>query len=77
VGDGRGHLGIWGVADASQFHLSHGEWIDLLMNDGFEIKSLEVQAPVSADTHPHCAYVTADWGRQWPAEEIWVVHKPA
>ena len=55
-----------------EYHLSHGEWIRLLGANGFEILDLiEVQAPAGAQTHEHYDYVTAGWGRKWPAEEIW------
>jgi SAM-dependent methyltransferase len=55
-----------------EFHLAHGEWIDLLRANGFEIERLiEVQAPAAAETHDRYAYVTAEWARKWPSEEIW------
>ena len=55
-----------------EYHLAHGDWIRLLRANGFEILDLiEIQAPADAATHEHYAYVTADWGRKWPAEEIW------
>jgi ubiquinone/menaquinone biosynthesis C-methylase UbiE len=55
-----------------EYHLPHGEWIRLLRANGFEILDLiEVQAPPGAETDPRYDYVTADWARQWPAEEIW------
>jgi SAM-dependent methyltransferase len=56
-----------------EFHLGHGEWIDLLRANGFEIERLvEVQAPADAETHSYYSYVTADWAKKWPTEEIWV-----
>ena len=59
-----------------EFHLPHGEWIDVLRANGFEIERLvELQAPADAKTHEYYAYVTADWARKWPAEEIWVARK--
>lgn len=59
-----------------EFHLGHGEWVRLLRASGFEIENLvEIQAPADAETHPVYDYVGADWGRQWPAEEIWVARK--
>jgi SAM-dependent methyltransferase len=55
-----------------EYHLPHGEWIRLLRANGFEILDLiEIQAPADAETHDHYAYVTADWARKWPSEEIW------
>ena len=59
-----------------EFHLGHGEWIDLLRANGFEIERLvEIQAPPEAETHPYYAYVSAEWAKRWPAEEIWVARK--
>ena len=56
-----------------EFHLAHGEWIDLLRANGFEIERLaELQAPADAETHGYYSYVTADWAKRWPTEEIWV-----
>ena len=59
-----------------EFHLPHGEWIDLLRANGFSIERLvEIQAPADAVTHEQYNYVTADWARKWPCEEIWVARK--
>jgi SAM-dependent methyltransferase len=66
----------WPGEQGVNFHLAHGEWIDVLRANGFEIERLvELQAPESAETHPYYNYVTADWARKWPAEEIWVARK--
>jgi SAM-dependent methyltransferase len=59
-----------------EYHLPHGEWIRLLRGHGFEIEALhELQAPPEATTHEQYGFVTADWGRRWPAEEIWRARK--
>jgi SAM-dependent methyltransferase len=59
-----------------EFHLSHGEWIDLLRANGFEVERLvELRAPEGAETHTYYDFVSADWARKWPAEEIWVARK--
>lgn len=59
-----------------EFHLAHGEWIALLRANGFEIERLvEIQAPAGAETHSRYDYVTAEWARKWPCEEIWVARK--
>jgi SAM-dependent methyltransferase len=59
-----------------EFHLGHGEWIRLLRATGFEILDLiEIQAPVDAETHEYYDFVTADWARKWPSEEIWKARK--
>ena len=33
--------------------------------------AVEIQAPADAETHQRYDYVSADWSRKWPAEEIW------
>jgi SAM-dependent methyltransferase len=59
-----------------EYHLPHGEWVRRLRGNGFEILDLiEIQAPADAETHERYDYVTAEWARQWPAEEIWVARK--
>ena len=59
-----------------EFHLAHGDWIRLLRASGFEILDLvELQAPPDARTHEYYDYVTADWARRWPSEEIWKARK--
>ena len=64
--------------DGIEFHLPHGERIRNLRRHGFEIEDLiEVQAPATAETHPYYSYVTAEWARKWPCEEIWVARKRA
>lgn len=57
-----------------EFHLPHGEMIRLLRDSGFDIEDLvEVQIPEDATTsYP---YVSPDWARRWPAEEVWKVRK--
>jgi SAM-dependent methyltransferase len=59
-----------------EFQLGHGEWIDILRRNGFEIERLvEIQAPADAATHEYYSYVSVEWARQWPCEEIWVARK--
>ena len=59
-----------------EFHLPHGEWIEVLRASGFSIERLvEIQAPPDAVTHEHYNYVTAEWARKWGCEEIWVARK--
>jgi len=59
-----------------EFHLAHGDWIRLLRGAGFTVEDLiELQAPPDARQHVFYDLVTPAWGRQWPAEEIWVARK--
>jgi SAM-dependent methyltransferase len=65
-------LGEQGV----EYHLPHGRWIELLRREGLEIEALhELQAPADARDPLYHDYVTAEWARQWPCEEIWVARK--
>ncbi|MBA2462168.1 MAG: class I SAM-dependent methyltransferase [Actinobacteria bacterium] len=65
-----------GVDDGVEYHLSHGDWIRVLRENGFEILDLiEIQAPAEAETHAQYDFVTADWARKWPSEEIWRARK--
>jgi SAM-dependent methyltransferase len=59
-----------------EFHLAHGAWIDLLREHGFEVERLiELQAPEDAEDPGYYTFVTAEWARRWPSEEIWVARK--
>jgi SAM-dependent methyltransferase len=66
----------WPDTGGIEFHLGHGDWIDLLRANGLEVERLvELYAPDDADTHGYYDFVTAEWARKWPAEEIWVARK--
>jgi len=66
----------WPTEEGVEFHLAHGEWIDVLRANDLGVERLvELQAPPSAELHHYYDYVTPEWGRQWPAEEIWVARK--
>jgi SAM-dependent methyltransferase len=59
-----------------EFHVAHGERIDLLRANGFEVERLvELYAPDTATDHEYYDFVSADWARRWPAVEIWVARK--
>jgi len=71
-------LGRWegGSDEGVDFQLSHGDWIRVLRSNGFSIERLvELRAPDGAQRHPYYADFDVTWGRQWPAEEIWVARK--
>jgi SAM-dependent methyltransferase len=66
----------WEDTGEVEFHLPHGELFELLRANGFGVERLiELYAPHDAQTHEHYNYVTAEWARQWPSEEVWVAHK--
>lgn len=64
------HRFEWPGDPSVEFHLGHGEWIRLLRESGFEVMDLvEIRPPADASTR--YPYVTLDWARRWPSEEIW------
>ncbi len=67
------HRFAWGDGSV-EFHLGHGDWIRLLRASGFEIEDLiDVQPPEGATTR--YPYVTLEWARRWPCEEVWKARK--
>ncbi len=59
-----------------EYHLGHGEWIALLREHGFELEALhELRAPEGAETHAYYDWLTVEWARQWPAEDLWVARR--
>jgi SAM-dependent methyltransferase len=66
----------WEPGGGVDFQLTHGEWIRVLREAGFEVERLvELQAPADATRHPYYSDVPAEWARQWPNEEIWVARR--
>ncbi len=66
----------WPGETGIEYHIAHGEWIDLLRANGFEIERLiELQAPPEAKAHSYYDYVTPEWASKWPHEEIWLVRR--
>ena len=54
----------WPDTHEVEFHLAHGEWIELLHENGFEVERLvELFANAEAETHTYYKYVTAEWAR--------------
>jgi SAM-dependent methyltransferase len=66
----------WEGALGIEYHVSHGDWIALLRKHGFEIEALhELRPHLEAVDPSYYDYVTVEWARKWPAEEIWVARK--
>ena len=70
----RGRCRItWPFEDGVEFHVGHGEWIDLLHDSGFEIERLvELYAPEGAKTHE---YATATADEAASPEDLWAARK--
>jgi SAM-dependent methyltransferase len=62
--------------DTVEFHLTHGDWVRALRQNGFILEDLiEVRPPL--DAKPRLEFASLDWARRWPSEEIWVARKLA
>ena len=62
----------------TEHHPGHGEWIAVLLGAGLVVDALhELHPPTGAPTHADYEIVTAEWAGKWPAEDVWVAHKPA
>jgi hypothetical protein len=64
----------WPGDQGVEFHLSHGDWIRLLRCSGFEVEDLVEILPAAGATSRY-RFVTLEWARQWPCEEVWKVRK--
>jgi SAM-dependent methyltransferase len=58
------------------FYLSHGDWMRLFRRAGFDIEDLVELRPRPGATTRY-PFVTFEWSRQWPCEEVWKVRKRA
>lgn len=75
----RGYFGMhrfeWPDGDDSvEFHLGYGDWIRLLRSNSFNVENLIELRPSAGSTTTY-PFVTLDWARQWPSEEVWVARK--
>jgi SAM-dependent methyltransferase len=60
----------WPGDPGVEFHLSHGDWIRLLRRSGFDVENqIDVLPPADATTR--YPFVTLEWARRWPCEEVW------
>ena len=55
-----------------EFHLPHGEWIKLLIDNGFVIERL-LELGASPESKTRYAWANAEWASKWPTEEVWCV----
>ena len=65
----------WPGEEGVEFHLAHGDWIAVLRAAGFAVEALhELYAPEAA-APTRFEWVTPEWARRWPNEEIWVARR--
>jgi SAM-dependent methyltransferase len=68
------HRVEWPDDPAVEFHLTHGDWIRLLRANDFDIEDLIELRPAD-DATTEYPFVTVEWARQWPCEEVWRARK--
>jgi SAM-dependent methyltransferase len=64
------HRFEWPDSEGVEFHISHGEMIRLLRANEFEVLDL-VELYPDPDAVPTVSYVSREWARAWPFEELW------
>ncbi len=68
------HRFEWPEEDVVEFAIPHGEMIRLLRGSGFEVEDLvELRAPEGAPA-PY-QWISSEWARRWPSEEVWKARK--
>ena len=64
----------WADDESVNFHLGYGDWIRLLRANDFDVEDLVELWPAEGATTRY-PFVTAEWARQWPSEEVWKARK--
>jgi SAM-dependent methyltransferase len=74
----RPYFGIhrveWADDQSVNFYLGYGDWIRLLRTNGFNVEDL-VELRPAEDATTDFPYVTLEWARHWPSEEVWKARK--
>jgi SAM-dependent methyltransferase len=68
------HRFEWPDDESVEFHLGHGDMIRLLRRCGLEVEDLLELRPAPGATTRY-PFVTLEWSRQWPCEEVWKARK--
>jgi SAM-dependent methyltransferase len=64
----------WPDDDGIDFHIPHGEMIDVLHSSGFQVERLIELRPHDGATTRY-EFVTYEWARNWPCEEVWIARR--
>jgi ubiquinone/menaquinone biosynthesis C-methylase UbiE len=65
----------WEGYEGVEYHLSHGDWIRVLRENGFTLDALhELRPPEDARRHVYYNVVGPTWARRWPGEDLWEAH---
>ena len=61
----------------TEYQLPYGAWIRLLRANGLVVEDLVELRPEADASTTYGHYLTLEWARRWPGENIWVASKPA
>jgi SAM-dependent methyltransferase len=70
------HRFAWTDTPGIEFHLGYGDWIRVLRASGFEVEDMVEVRPPEGSTSRY-PFVTLEWSRRWPCEEVWKARKRA
>lgn len=59
------------------FQLPYGDWIRLFRRHGFAVEDLVEIQPTPDATTSYEDFVSHDWARRWPAENVWKLRREA
>jgi SAM-dependent methyltransferase len=67
----------WPGDPETEFHIGHGELVRVLRTSGFDVVDLvEIYATPESILHPfYGEYMSLEWARKWPSEEMWRARK--
>ncbi|MDQ0792832.1 class I SAM-dependent methyltransferase [Streptomyces sp. B1I3] len=61
---------------ATSYQLTYGDWVKVLRGAGLVIDDLIEPRPELGTPNGYNETDPPDWARRWPAELLWVTHKP-
>jgi SAM-dependent methyltransferase len=65
-----------GEGEGTEFNMPISGWIALFDRVGFDVETYhELQAPRPGTDNPGAAWMTYDWGHEYPAEQVWKLRK--
>ena len=65
----------WPEYPGIEYHISHGDWIRTLRENGFVVDALhELRPGDDAQTHHYYFTIPVEWARRWPGEDLWEAH---
>jgi len=70
------HRFEWSDSDGVEFNLGFGDWIRLFRSSGLDVIDL-VEVQPAAGVTSRFGFVTPDWARRWPSEQVWKLRKQA